>query len=90
MQWEWTKGAAAWAAPFSFVMVQYVPYPLFFAFGHFPFVVPVVVLSVVGGIVGVVDIPVPFIAPVVIPVAVIQLIPGKHGIVLLYKKKNLL
>ena len=77
------------APPLSFVMIQYTFDPFLFAFGNFPFIVPVVVLSVVGGIVGVIDIPVLFVAAVVVSVAVIQLISGKHGI-LLWEKQILL
>jgi hypothetical protein len=54
-------------------MVQNVFDPLFFRLGDLPFVVAEVVFFVIRGIIGVIEIIVPFIAAVVIAVAIVQL-----------------
>ena len=52
-------------------MVQNIFDPFFFGFGNFPLIVPEVILPVVGGVVGVVEILMLLIASVVVAMAVI-------------------
>lgn len=56
-----------------FIMIQDVPYPFLFRFGNLPFIIAEIVFLVIGGIIGVIEIIISFVAAVVIAVAIVQL-----------------
>ena len=60
------------------IMIQDISDSFFLRFGDLPLVIPVVVLSVVGGVIGVIEIHIPFIAPIVVSVPVIQVKKRLH------------
>ena len=68
------------SCPLSFIMIQDIPYPFFFCPGNLPFVVAEVVFLVIRGIIGIIEILIPFVAAVVIAVSIVKLPDAFHSL----------